>query len=179
MIMKYSQFLQWFVRDRWIWPGNLEGPLTRQTRWTVFFMFDSLAKFFKGATIFGSNWVWYCLFWSKGSANPLNFNIFVKNCVPPAAIQSSMLRCHSRSLGTKYQTKIVKFWGFTDPSNQNEQYTTPYYPKYEICDTIHSTGGKRTGCVEVWKTVHLVGYLWPLVDGLMQVRVKKLHQRCM
>ena len=51
-----------------------------------------------------------------------------------AAIQRPMLRCHSLGLwvsGDQLQTKLFKFRGLTDPSDQNNT-TTHYYPKYQI-----------------------------------------------
>ena len=36
---------------------------------------------------------------------------------------------HSRSLGIKSRAKIVKFWGFLDPYDQNEQYHNPSLSK--------------------------------------------------
>ena len=49
--------------------------------------------------------------------------------VPRAVIWSPMLRCHLRSLKTKFYTKILKFREFTDPSNQNEQLHIPLLSK--------------------------------------------------
>ena len=52
--------------------------------------------------------------------------------VPCAASRGPMLRCESRSLGTKLKPKNCKFGWFIDPPTKIS-YTTPhYYPKYEI-----------------------------------------------
>ena len=62
--------------------------------------------------------------------------------VPPTAIQGPILRCHSRSLGTNFLIKIVKFMWFIDPCDQNAQYM------YAILSNLtlgHHSTRKRKG----------------------------------
>ena len=58
-------------------------------------------------------------------ASPLDSNLEV----PPHRHSRYHVRCHSRYLGKKSGTKMSKFRGFIDPSDQNELYHTPLLSK--------------------------------------------------
>ena len=73
--------------------------------------------------ILDGNEVWYCSFWSERPLNSINLKTLVLVSVPRD--RELPLRCHSRSLGTNFQTKIVKFKEFIDLFDQNKLYHTP------------------------------------------------------